>query len=318
MIRRFLIFSTIACLLASPIAVYADVVIGNDFLYKNENKAEQIGERHYGKEFVINSPSGYVIPKEEPGSEQGVSTAYSYKGTSPGGRDDKPYTFEGDFFIFKNGEIITITHTYLHKGKYWGVMSYSHTYQPPGWIPIDELLVTYDRQDFETLNKDYFYTYTGGYEAVLNAKKLVEWEWPGSDKEKRIVESYIAERANVLYAYKDRDGREWGKAKYSERWICLRDPENNKIPSFYPALQPTRWSPDGIYDWSAETAIYPPADVVSADNTIYPPADVVSLVISGNINMTLLIISLFVVLLAGVVVLIFILGKRNNRRERND
>lgn len=252
---HFIIIIIVTYLLASPLSVYADIVIGNEFLYQNEDKAEEVGERYYGKRFIINSPSGYVIPKEEPGSEQGISTsAYSYKGMSPGGREDKTYTYSGDVFVFMNGEIIYITHTFLHNGSYWGVMSPSHTYQPPGWIPMDELLVQYDHQDFEAENKDNFYTYTGSYDAVISAKKLVEWEWPGSDKEKRIVGDYIKEYADVLYAYKDNEGREWGKTKFSERWICLSDPENSKIPAFYPAPQPVKWSPDGIYDWSVGTS----------------------------------------------------------------
>ena len=308
MIKRFLVIFTAILILASPLAVRADLVIGNDFLYKNESNAEQIGERHYGKNFIINSPAGYVIPKKEPGSGKGVSTEmHSYKGTSPGGRNDKPYTYSGDVFVFNNGEIITITHTYLHKGKYWGVMSYSHTYQPPGWIPMDELLVLYDSQDFETLNKDNFYTYTGSYDAVLSAKKLVEWEWPGSDKEKRIVESYIPERAGVLYAYKDKDGREWGKTKYSEYWICLSDPENSKIPSFYPALQPTAWSFDGIHEWSADVTVYPPSDISGM------PYIVTS---DGPVNILLLIISLVAALFLCTVVLIIVFWKRNKGRGK--
>ena len=305
MIKRFLIVFIVIFMLASPLAVRADIIRGNDFLNKNKDKAVIVGDRYYGKRFVINSPAGYVIPKEEPGSEQGVSTAYSYKGTNPGGHGDKPYTFEGNYFIFKNGEIIIITYTYLYQGKYWGVMSTSHSYQPPGWIPMDELLVIYDQQDFETLNKNSFYTYTGSYDAVLNAKKVVEWEWPGSDTEKRIVEDYIAERANVLYAYKDKDGREWGKTEYSESWICLSDPENRKIPSFNPALQPAAWSPDGINEWSNNVAIYPPADVIS-------------LIISGNYTVKLLIISLVIALVAGTVVLIFIFKKRKKNRRGSE
>ena len=303
MIKRLAAFFTVICLLSQPIFAFADVVFGNDFFYKNESETEKIGERHFGKKFIANSPLGYIIPKEEPGSEQGILTAtHSYKGKSPGGREDEPYTYNGEVFVFINGEIINITHIYLHNERYWGIMPPSHTYQPPGWILMEELLVLYDCQDFEVENKDNFYPYTGSYDAVLSAERLIEWEWPGSDKEKMIIEDYISERANVLYAYKDIEGREWGKTKYSERWICLNEPENSKIPSFYPALQPTEWSPDGSNNWSDDITIYPPAKTLSS-NTID--------------NMSNIII-LFIILLSVVstIIVIMIFGKRNkNRRE---
>jgi hypothetical protein len=83
MCKYFSIVLAVILLLTLPLTVYADVVIGNDFLYKNESQAKQIGDRHYGKRFIINSPEGYVIPKEEPGSNRGVPTeTYSNKGNS--------------------------------------------------------------------------------------------------------------------------------------------------------------------------------------------------------------------------------------------
>jgi len=90
--------------------------------------------------------------------------------------------------------------------------------------------------------------YTGSYDAVLSANKLILWEWPGSDREKRIIENNetISKLANVVYAYKDKDGREWGKTSYMEGWICLSDPENSKIPAFYLGSEPIHWLPNDM------------------------------------------------------------------------
>ena len=264
MMKRVFAVAMAACLLMLPMAVRADTVMGNEFLHQNEDKAEPIGKEYLGRQFIVNSPEGFVIPKTEPGSKQGVSTERSYKGTSPGSRDDKPYTFAGDVFIFENGEMIRITHTFPHGGRYWGVMSYSHTYQPSGWIPMDELLVLYDGKDFEDQYEESFYAYDGDYATVFAAEKLVEWDWPGADTEKRIVEDRIIDRALVFYAYRDADGREWGKSGYSGQWICLSDPEDRGIPAFNPSLQTAAWSPDGVYDWSAAVTEYPPVDISSS------------------------------------------------------
>jgi len=286
---------------------YADAVFGNEFFYENEDNVEQLGERYYGgKKFVVNSPAGYVIPKVEPGSEQGVSTAYSYMGMNPGGGEDKPYTFSDVVFIFLNGEVIEITHTFLHDGKHWGIMSLSHTYQPPGWIPMDELLVQYALGDFDRENKDSFYTYTGSYDTILSANKLVLWQWPGSDMEKRIIdcnyEDFDIEGISAAYAYKDQQDRVWCYVnlnysyksptspyiddrpyyidRYDSGWICLSDSENSKIPSFNPAPKPVKWSPDGTYDWSDNATVWPPADLSElppANTTVLPTVDLTEL-----------------------------------------
>jgi len=235
MIKHLCIVFAFVFFLISPLTASADVVFGNEFFYENTDITEKINAR-----FVVNSPLGFVIPKEEPGSERGVSTEFGYRS---GWEDDDIEKQSGPVYVFQNGEIIRIDAILLYNGEYWGVMEVSHLYQPPGWIPMDELLIIYDPRDFEWENKDNFYTYTGSYDAVLSANKLVLWEWPGSDREKRIIENNetISKLANVVYAYKDKDGREWGKTSHMEGWICLSDPENSKIPAFYLGSEPTNW-----------------------------------------------------------------------------
>ena len=255
----------IVCFLLMPsIVSYADVVFGNDFFFEHESETHKLG-----KVFCVNSPSGYVIPRIAPGSESGVSTMYSYKGMNPRGRDDKPYTYSGDVFIFENGEIIYIEATYLYNGEYWGVMSYSHTYQPRGWIPMGELFKEYDCEEFNNDNEDKFYQYTGSYDAVLSANELILWQWPGSDREKRVFDDHSIlpirlEDITTYFAYKDGQGREWGYVSidcpaqdyregqpwsysqntYSdESWICLSEPSNRNIAAFNPAPEPTLWPP---------------------------------------------------------------------------
>ena len=258
MIKHFCIAFIILFLFVSPLTAYADVVYGNEFFYKNDDSIKLIGESPYGERFIVNSPSGYVIPKEEPGSKKGVLIESGYRGWEDEGMKEQDYPI----FVFKNGQIIRIGGTFLHNGEYWGVIiDLIDLEHPFGWVLMDELMMIYDRFAFELENRDNFYEYTGSYDAVLSAEKLVEWQWPGSDREKRIIENKdtISHYAHVQYAYKDKDGREWGKTYYSEGWICLSEPENNKIPAFYPAPEPITWSPEGMYDWSShDYKIYPP------------------------------------------------------------
>lgn len=267
MMKRFITIFISISILVSPLTAMADVVMGNDFLYKNGDKTIIIGEIFYGKRFYVNGPSGYVIPKEEPGSDKGVSTEHSYV--------DIPE----NVFTFKNGEIVRIERAYLYNGEYWGVMSASHAYQPTGWFRMDELLMIYEYEDFEKENQDQFYTFTGSYDNLFAAEKLVLWQWPGSDREKRVLDFEGFQVTNVsafafqdkmgntkdgaVRAYKDDAGREWiyalieytysgeGSARkfQEESWVCLSEPENSAIAAFNPAPNPIKWSPDGTSEW---------------------------------------------------------------------
>jgi hypothetical protein len=151
---------------------------------------------------------------------------------------------------YKNGQEIIIDSLYIHNGEYWGGMTESHYVSYPGWIPMNHLLVVYIRDDFNAENQDKFYEYTGDIEAVLLSKRLVLWQWPGSDREKRVLDGGF-ENLVVDFVYKDNEGREWGYVRigWREEWICLSEPENSRIFAFHPAPEPTKWSPDGIYEW---------------------------------------------------------------------
>jgi hypothetical protein len=110
----------------------------------------------------------------------------------------------------------------------------------------------YDYISFAEEHKDAFYPYTGNYEALKKADKIVLWSWPGSGKINDISKWRILSLIDfrVLYAYKDEQGREWGyigmdpRSGYSsdDAWICLNDPANENIPAFY-SPQPKAWQP---------------------------------------------------------------------------
>ena len=243
MIKRILIFLGVICLLAVPIAANADIIRMNDFYRTNDN-IEPLDRYHY---FQANGIFGNISFKAAPGSSEEV-------------------------FTCENGTIIGIYSTYLYKGRYWGfpIKPY-HGFWDYGWVLMDELLMLYDSQDFEEENEDRFYVYTGSYDALLSAEKLIIWQWPGSDREKIIREEFIIDTESPRTAYRDAEGREWGKTRVANiisyagidptdpiniwgnrGWICLSDPENNTdIPAFNPAPKPVKWSPNGESNWSS-------------------------------------------------------------------
>ena len=285
MIKRFLIIFMAILMLASPLAVRADVVTGNEYRFKYANKTQRI-ER--GNIFVANGPNGYVSAKKDPGSNEEVA-------------------------VYKNGETVLVDQTYFHKGKYWGASLY-HSAADRGWVLMEHISIPYLSSDFYNENEKEFYTYTGSYEDVYAAKRIVFWEWPGSDKEKRVIDykNIVVNDIAAPYpyysniVYKDNEGREWGNivvyytydyengeigTTNTVGWVCLSDPENSDIPAFNPAPKPTKWSP-----------------VLSAE---LPP--------KSPFNIPLLIISLVVILIVGAIVFIIIFRKRNKTGgKRND
>jgi len=123
----------------------------------------------------------------------------------------------------------------------------------------------YLRQDFEAENRGAFYPYSGSYDALFAADRLVLWQWPGSDREKRVLDkgNITIHSVNATHAYTDDEGREWGYVRieykyddwewvgrfHEESWVCFSEPTNSRIPSFNPAPAPLRWSPGGNYEW---------------------------------------------------------------------
>jgi hypothetical protein len=79
MIKRVmsLLFAMMLLLLSSP-AAYADVVFGNDFYSRKGGRSMVEGRSTGSRIFIINSPSGYVVPRIEPGAGRGVPTGLGY------------------------------------------------------------------------------------------------------------------------------------------------------------------------------------------------------------------------------------------------
>jgi len=163
MIRRISVILMAILMLAAPLLARADVVYGtNAFFSENSDDMMQIGDMHYSdKRFAVNGPLGYTMPREEPGSEKGISTSCSY------------VRWDEEFFKFKNDTIVRISYVCNLNGKYWGLMNANHVYQPVGWLPMDELSILYAQADWEEENKDRLYEYTGRFDSLYATDRFV-------------------------------------------------------------------------------------------------------------------------------------------------
>lgn len=240
--KRILTVLAVVCMLAAPFCVNADVVFDNDFLRQNKDKTQELDR----KRFCVSSPDGYVVLRETPGWDGEI---IQYETGAP---------------KYENGAELHMGNVCIVGGEYWGIPVIGHYSWIPGWIPMEYLRVLYIAADFNNEHIGEFYQYSGSYAAAENAKKLVVWQWPGSDREKIVIEDDFALRADsAIYAYKDGEGRQWVyleieygtsyvswyqgySGMWSEYgWICVSDPENSGIPAFNPAPEPAVWVPRG-------------------------------------------------------------------------
>ncbi|MCL2018803.1 MAG: hypothetical protein FWG70_03495 [Oscillospiraceae bacterium] len=266
---------------ATMLVAYGDLVFSNGHFKATEDTPEITLNRN---RFVVNSQSGSVKRLYIPGEYE-----------IPEYEDDE-YGFISEFFEYfrsehselPNGSIAYIGSIYLYEGEYWALEETSHSNYIPGWIRMDELLVLYTADDYIEQNKDKFYSNEKNIDSVfIESENLVVWEWPGSDREKYILNSADAFKRgfnkSITFSnniYVDFAGREWAQVSapiiwYKERfqhdyWICLSDPENADIPAFHPAPPPARWSPDGVV-WSSEYVSNNKTDANSITDVLYLP-----------------------------------------------
>ncbi len=212
--------------LLSPALSYGDVIWTppDSFYNNNYDKCEYLG-----RSFYANGRSGYVSVKREPGSKDEVSAII-------------------------NGDIRDISFTYNLRGESWGVIvtdwaDGSFNKISTGWVPMDQLILAYDKITFDEDHIHEYYEYSGDYSALFEVDELIFWTWPGSgviamthDKPAERVMEPARNWLTVTSAYKDSEGREWGRIPYfyahRDSWVCLSEPGNKDIPSFNPAPVP--------------------------------------------------------------------------------
>lgn len=227
--KRCFIFLLLAVsfMLMFPLAAHADVLIepNNDFYTRHSGECVSLN-----RSFYVNGESGFVSFKKQPGSNDETAR-------------------------LENGDVINIMFTYSHNSEAWGVAEiYNTEDEPNGWVPMNQLLLKYDYISFAEDYQSEFYSYTGGYDMLYEARDIVLWTWPGSGETAWILENQWRNSeadANFFmasHAYMDEEGREWGFFGYiygsKNSWICLSDPTNTDISAFNPATPPELWQPD--------------------------------------------------------------------------
>ena len=240
MIRRNIFILTVFFLIASSLAVNADVIPmtpGNMFYFQHEKECVSVS-----RNFYANGESGSVSIKEVPGSDKEID-------------------------VIKNNNYFYVRYAYDHNGESWGFVEYPLERRwISGWVLMSQLLLEYDQKSFVEEHGNEFYPYPGSLEALRPAGKIFLWSWPGSGNlfwSKRAVEAENIVNNNISHAYKDKQGQEWVFIKLFQYgnnaldyhfnvWICISDPSNDAIPAFNPP-RPMPWPPAAKNIQSAET-----------------------------------------------------------------
>ncbi|MCL2671846.1 MAG: hypothetical protein FWF10_07405 [Clostridiales bacterium] len=186
----------------------------------------------------------------------------------------------------ENGERLFIQFTYAYEGEYWGVTEvYNDNGRPTsGWAPMEQLALVYDSTAFASEYGSEFYTYSGDYDALAAPDEVILWTWPGSGEiHSRMDAGYFAEGYEFEHAYTDAEGREWGYIGYwmgrRNAWVCIDAPTDENLPLQNPP---------------------PPIGRPTRGNA--PGTDLMLWIVAG----------LVLVLVAGMVVVVWKLGKRRN------
>ena len=249
MTKRFLVVFAVCFMLLPMLDAQANVIEPprNRFLSQHRNELVILD-----RFFFANGESGSVSVKDAPNSNTEVA-------------------------VIENNEAYFISYTSNYQGEIWGALIHTNdrTHTPTndrrrrlnpqviGWVPMNQLLLRYDRISFVEEHEDEFYPFTGSYEALKTAEEIVLWTWPGSgvirhigifDVEKIVSVSSFARFFLMRRAFMDEQGREWvffdrfrfpGRSYFhSDVWINLSDPSNTDIPAFNPP-RPVAWQPAG-------------------------------------------------------------------------
>ncbi|WP_167956099.1 hypothetical protein [Anaerosporobacter faecicola] len=146
-----------------------------------------------------------------------------------------------------NGSTLHVSFSYDKDGEIWGVINYDKkgddTVEPAyaggttGWVRLEELNVVYDEISFREDHTGQIQSYSGDFDTYEIKEQIYIWTYPGSGEALNKIDKTTWDNKenapNLSECYTDEDGREWGYVGYyygMGGWICISDPENEKLP----------------------------------------------------------------------------------------
>lgn len=143
--------------------------------------------------------------------------------TAPGGMNK---------LTLDNGLRGTIQFTWEGKGTTWGYLIYWDDQWIEGWVPMDDVSLVYDSQQFMT---DHAGEIVETDPVPVDFHEAVLYDYPNGPAGNTLTEDPDYQRFGEIFTqvYTDENGLRWGYAGYYmghlEAWICLDDPMNKEL-----------------------------------------------------------------------------------------
>lgn len=139
-----------------------------------------------------------------------------------------------------NGIQATVQFTWEGEGALWGYLIRWGDDQAEGWVPMDDLSLVYDSQEFM---KDHAGEITESGPVPVDFSEAALYDYPhGPVWENTLTEVTDYQPFSEIFTqiYTDEDGLRWGYVGYYmgrlESWVCLDDPMNRELDT---AIVPT-------------------------------------------------------------------------------
>ena len=131
-----------------------------------------------------------------------------------------------------NGQSGTVQFTWQSEDQVWGYICYAGEDQAEGWVPMDELTLIYDDQQFQ---EDHASELQNVEPVKVEFTQGILYSYPGGPAGSVLEEAKEYQPFSEMFTliYTDEDGLRWGYVGYymgrRNSWICLDDPMNEHL-----------------------------------------------------------------------------------------
>lgn len=234
--KLFSLTLALLAVLALAVPTFADVIWTPD---------DSFYEKHYEE-------CGYVGRHYQLGGYNGSVTVY----TAPGGTKKAS---------LDNGLQGIIQFTWTGNGLTWGYLCWAADSDVEGWVPMDDLSLIYDSQQF---TEDHASEITETAPVPVDFHEAALYSYPnGPVQEGTLKEDLDYQPFSDTFTkiYTDENGLRWGEVGYymghREAWVCLDDPMNTQLSS---GIVPTAPSPAQARGSATEVAAGTPPFLIAA------------------------------------------------------
>lgn len=192
--------------------------------------------------------------------------------TAPGGSNKA---------TLENGTQCTIQFTWTGNGVTWGYLCWVSDRDVEGWVPMDDLSLIYDSQQFM---EDHAGEISETSPVPVDFHEAVLYSYPNGTASTTLEEApdYMPFSETFTRLYTDENNLRWGYIGYymgmRDYWVCLDDPMNTELNT---GIVPSSPSPAQTRG-SATVTAGPPVMLIAAGLVVLVAAATVVLILKRN------------------------------------